>query len=1106
MNVPSQSSIEALSADEKRALLKTLLEQREAAASQDWPLTMGQSALWYLYQINKAATAYNTGFALHITTPLDIAALQTALEKIYQRHPILGATFFLSGSEPVCRPRVILPAFEIKELYGFSAAEVHEIVTAAYRQPFDLEGGVVSRCCLFTLAPDTAIFLFSIHHIIYDDGATSVILSELLQAYLQATGKAGLPVGMTTPTPFGLYALQERQLLTSPKGETLRHFWASQVEAMPEIPSLVGYAIQTTGTSISQELGCNVPASLYPLLKESARRQGVTVFSWLLAVLQITVSRYTRAGRNTIGIPVSGRENKAYAGTVGYFVNLLPVCMETDNTASFAAHLKRSVQTFSQAYLHKDYPFAAIAALPEAKEKGDIDSLVPVVFNYLSHSAALPERLQQQQSGGLAFSQYHVPSQEDAFDITFEMRDDGTQLLGCCKYRAHKYDQDVIQSLCDLFQYYLEQSVLLPELRLDQLKHILPAEMQRLQTWNETTGTYAGSWSLISVFQANVAACKERVALYAGGHTYTYEELDKRSSQLAAHLQTCGVRRGMRIGLLLKRDAGMIISILGVLKAGAAYVPVDAAFPVDRIRYMLQTADCRWLIHDVELPDNVVAQHIYCIDVRRQSAVWSLDGVLAPVSNDADDLAYIMYTSGSTGRPKGVLVKHRSIVNLVKSNRYVDITAEDRCLLTSNYVFDGSTFEIFGALLNGAALFVPTEDELFKVDAFKEFIRTNHVNIAFWTTAFFNKLVDHDPGFVAGFDYLFFGGETVSLAHVQKAFPYCKRPGSMVHVYGPTECTTFSTFYPVNRCGKDMSQLPIGRPLTNVQLYVLDDCLLPVPIGVCGELYIGGLGVSVGYLSAETLTTTPFIAAPWNGQQMLYATGDIACWRPDGNIHFVGRKDQQIKFRGYRVEPGEIVAALNDHPKVQHSTVQLFTDETGVSSLRAFVLTADASLSGIELHDFLSLSLPHYMIPASYYCLQELPLNTNGKIDLAALSTLAKAQDALSHTDAQPHTPMQELVAEAWERLLSAPSGIHDNFFARGGHSLMAGRLCAQLTASTGVDILLPDFIRNPTIYAISQYIENRKQMSAEQQPVARTIAPMRADREQFRRSLTKKH
>lgn len=1087
LNEPA--GLEGLSLEAKKALLKKLLEQQNAAATvTEWPLTVGQSALGFLHRLEQPGTdaAYNTGFALQIRSRVHTAALEKALQHIYARHPLLAATFNMQTVNPSCTPGQALPAFEQLEANGWTDEAIHAFVLEKYRQPFNLEKGPVSRCLLLTRNPEEHIFLFAVHHIVYDDGCTGLLIKELIYFYLEACGH-NLPLQLGKALGRFLdYALAEQKMLAGEKAETHRRFWKAALGGAAATAALPGYKTHTAAAPVTGgAVDLHVASSLFRSLKQRAQQEGTTVFAWLLANFQLLLYKYTGSRRIRIGVPVSCRKTAADEDTVGYYVNLLPVQSAWENETSFADYLRYSAATFIAALEHKEYPFALITALERETGETAGQPLVNIAFNYLLHAGNMEESMQPLlQQAGLSLSQYPVPSQEQAFDITFELKDHGDHLRGVCRFRQNLYDAGFMEQLCRHFLFYLQQTLQDPAIELERMEWVLPEVLQQIEQENATANNYAGSQVIQEVFAAMAAAYPQHTAIVAPACSLSYQQLDTDTNRLARFLSAkANINRGTPVALLTQRNHWMITGILAILKAGGAYVPVDADYPAARIRWMLEEAGITLLLCD-ELPETLeLPPGITCIHMPGEwEQISKMPAQPLLLSAAADDPAYIMFTSGSTGTPKGAVAKHSSIVNLVKENRFVTFKQDDQYVLISNYVFDGSTFEIFGALLNGACLHILPATTIFDAPELIRYLRGRHINMSFMATAFFNQLADHDPSFVAGFDHLVVGGEAISMQHLRKTLPYAKK-GALINAYGPTECTTFSLTYAVTALPDNAAIVPIGKPLSNVQVYVLDSRQQPVPPGVAGELYIGGKGVCLGYLNRPDLNREKFIQASADPSQMLYATGDLVCRLPDGNIHFIGRKDQQLKFRGYRIEPGEIEAALQKHPQVRSAIVHLHNSGSGNSALVAFIATEMPSLGAIELKQFLDAVLPHYMIPARFYFLPAFPLNQNSKVNRKALYQLLKEEETEDAVQAMPLTPVQQAVAGIWQQLLNRQHiGLQDDFFELGGHSLLATRVTAAITAHFGIAVPLAQFFRQPTIAGISDFLEEALRQPARQE------------------------
>ncbi len=1050
---------------------------------------MGQKSLWFMHELQPRDTSYNTGFAMRIMDRLDMKAMQAALNRIYARHPLLIAVFRLHCGVPVAMPAVdATPYFEHIMADGLTDDAVHSAILEKYRLPFDLMNGPAARCYVFTKHEAEHIFLFSVHHIIYDFGCKGLISKELINFYLEA---CGYPPARQLPRPrqFNEYVREEEGMLKSAQGARHKQFWQQELSHWPIMPSLAANKRQEASPAEkTRAIFFSTDKEVYQLLKKQAQKQNVTTFAWLLAVFQLLLHKYTGQQQVVLGVPVSNREKKDQ-DTLGYFVNLLPVAASMQGKTSFTEYLQATMMGFFRVLTHKHYPFAAITELSRTERDPDKNPLVQIAFNYVTEAESMDPSLQT------AISYYSVP-QETAFDITFDIEEYEQNGYVACTYRTELYDHAFMQSFCDRYCFYLQQTVNEPDISFDGFRWTMPGELAAMRTWNETGQTRPQPALITTVFSAIAAAHADKVAIVAADRTITYRDLEASANRLA-----CLIRQrlpdpgGTVIGLMTGRNSNMVVGMLGILKAGAAYMPIDTDYPPARIRLMLEETGCALLVSET------------LITGTQQPAIvleegWDDIPGPAPIPPDIalneDAAAYIMFTSGSGGIPKAVAVKHAGVVNLVMGNDCMRFSADSIFMLTSNYVFDGSTFEIFGALLNGGRLHILTTETMYTAAAFSTYIKHHNINAACLPTALFNRLVDHDPSFVAGFDHLLFGGEAASLPHVRKALPYCRKKGALINAYGPTECTTFVLCYPVMDLPEHWTSIPIGRPHANTKVYILDDMLQPQPVGVRGQLYVSGTGMSIGYLLQPELTAARFKPAPWDAEEILYATGDLACWLPDGNVCFLGRSDQQFKFRGYRIEPGEIEAALCRHEQVQAAIVHCHKEEDGGQALVAFIaIGRPPQQEGLarKLQNYLSQSLPLYMVPSRFYVLPEFPLNHSGKVNRKALYNLITSN--VKQQYAAPHTSVQRILAAIWQQVLNKPAiGLHDNFFELGGHSLLAGRIIAEINARLQVEVPLSAIFREPTIDTLGRFIEARRRQSA----VSAPVALVRADREQFRR------
>lgn len=1075
---------ENLTLEEKKKLLLQLVEKNKAADTASWPLSVGQQALWFLYQGHPSGISYNTGFALHIRSAVRPEAMRQAVQHLFSRHPLLSAVFTVKNGVPVCKPSSGMAHFETVDATSLNEMELYTAVVNKYQQPFELTAGPVARCYLFTRSQEEHVFLFSVHHIVYDDGSTPVVLRDLICRYLEACGQARDICSKELPKSFYDYVLSEKIMLTSERGNEACRFWLEQLRQVTALPPLQAYR-NLRGTSREKEgqtINFNIEGDFYKKLKERAAQNGFTPFVWLLSAFQLLVHTYTGSNDTLVGIPASVR-NITYKDCVGYFVNLLPVKGLFADKKDFLACLQACALAIGKGLQYKDYPFARMVEQAGTERIAGRHPLFQIAFNYLNHTDLFDEEMQLfLQSAGLSVSEYVVPTQESAFDITFELKDNYQSIAATCKFNKDLYEASFAALLCRHYVFCLKQSLEDPEQELRNMDWMLPEEKELLKACNDTAHQQHEALLIHTVFAGVATSYPQQVAVVAPDARLTYRELDEDSSRLAHYIRSKLDGKERVVGLITKPGSLMITGILGIIKAGAAYLPVDPDFPESRIRMMLEQAGCRLVLYDDDrsMPASGFQDNIEAVNFQSQWPLLATFPMHSPdVSIQPDDPAYIMFTSGSTGQPKGVLGLHKGVVNLVKHTNYVNIEPDDNLMLVSNYVFDGSIFEIFGALLNGATLHVLPAQTLFSPPDLFAYIRRCHVNTAFFSTAFFNHLVDADPSFVGYFDTILFGGELVSAQHVRKALPYCKAKGVLKHAYGPTECTTYSLVYPIEDLDEDCGSIPVGKPLANVKVWVLDEHLNTLPAGAAGQLYIGGMGVSGGYINQPELTAARFIPAPWHAEETLYATGDVACWLPDGNIHFIGRRDNQVKVRGYRIELGEIEAALSKHAKVQAAVVLCSRPPEGAAVIAAFAQVADQEPDARELADFLGNHLPHYMIPHQFHFLPAFPLNENGKVDRKKLYQTVRQQQAGQQPSFEPPvTEVQKKLAGIWQEVLGKQAiGVHDNFFELGGHSLLATKIIFQVRDNLGVEVPISSLFMKPTIYAMSSIIEEQQEL-----------------------------
>jgi len=613
---------------------------------------------------------------------------------------------------------------------------------------------------------------------------------------------------------------------------------------------------------------------------------------------------------------------------------------------------------------------------------------------------------------------------------------------------------------------------------------------QIIEKFNDNKSSYPDHKTIIDIFEEQVEKTPDSTAVFFNEKKLTYIALNEHANRLAHYLKnTYHICPNDFVGIILERSDKMIIAILGILKSSGAYLPIEPDIPEKRIQHMLNDANISVVLTQKKFKNLLHNQvPIFLDDFFNHPSEFNKN---LEHNNKASDLAYVMYTSGSTGRPKGVLVEHRSVVRLVKNTNYTSIHTGDKILQLSNYAFDGSTYDIFGALLNGASLYMITTDLLYSIDGLCAFIADNNINITFITTALFNKIIDTEPEVIACFDKIYFGGQDASLKHIKKALMYRKNEDSIVHVYGPTENTTFSTYYIVDNIEDNWISIPIGSPISNSQAYILDDDLKPVPVGIVGELYVGGDGIARNYLNREKLSAEKFIDSPFIKGKKIYRTGDIAKWLPDGNIDFLGRKDEQIKIRGFRVETGEIENTLLKHPLIGQTFIVSRESNNGNKELIAYIVGKE-KLNSSNIRNFLALYLPEYMIPAYFIQIKSLPLNMNGKVDKNALPEPDSVGMDIGVEFEPPHNEMETQLAQSWEHVLNRkPIGINDNFFALGGDSIKAIQIISHLKQKK-LKLDIRHLFMYPTIAELAGYI-SIDSSAYENQHVIKGFVPLTA-------------
>ncbi len=815
--------------------------------------------------------------------------------------------------------------------------------------------------------------------------------------------------------------------------------------------------------------------SLTDAIAALSQREQVTPFMTLLAAFATLLYRYTGQEDILIGSPIAGRKFPEIEPLIGFFVNTFVLRLRLQGNPTFAQLLQRVREMALGAYEHQDLPFEKLVEELQPERDASRSPLFQVVFafqNTENRAWQLP---------GLSAIDLDTNSGTAKFDLTLFVKETEQGFKFIFEYNADLFDRETIARMAGHFQTLLAGIVENPQQPVSQLPLLTEPERQQLLVeWNDTFTEYPRHHCIHQLFETQVEETPDAIAVVFENQQLTYRELNAKANQLARSLQKLGVEPETLVGLCAERSLEMIVGLIGILKAGGAYVPLDPAYPSERLAFMLSDTRVPVLLGQehlmARLPEH--SARVVCLDSDSEAiARESSDNFSTAVT--AENLAYVMYTSGSTGQPKGVSVIHRGVVRLVKQNNYANFSAAEVFLQLAPISFDAATLEIWGSLLNGARLVLmpphtPSLQELGQA------IRHYEVTTLWLTAGLFHLMVDERLEDLKPLRQLLAGGDVLSVPHVQKLLqelPECR----VINGYGPTENTTFTCCHAIARSTQFSSSIPIGRPIANTQVYILDSCQQPVPIGVPGELYVGGDGLARGYFNRPNLTREKFIPNPFVGAgEFLYKTGDLARYLPDGNIEFLGRIDNQVKIRGFRIELGEIEAVLEQHPAVKQAIASCLADRQNEKQLVAYIVPhAEQVPAPKELRLYLQEKLPDYMVPKSFAILEKLPLSPNGKIDRRSLpSPEFESFQSESSSESSFTTPRDALeiqLAEIWKQVLGIKSvGVKDNFFELGGHSLLAVRLFAQIEKIFGKTLPLATLFQAPTLELLAEILRQK--------------------------------
>jgi amino acid adenylation domain-containing protein/FkbH-like protein len=1052
-------------ATQKRALLAARL-RRAASEPQQSPLSFAQQRLWFLDQLEPNTPLYNIASVARIKGRIDIQALQQSLRRIVARHETLRARFTCPDEDPLqvvdVDPRF---RFEFVDLSGESDSEsearAQSLIKAELNWRFNLSVDHPLRVTLVRVRTEEYRLVVIVHHIVADEWSLRVFFHELATFYRACV--SGIPASLPElPIQYSDYARWQRQRLQGDVLQDQLGYWKAQLQGYPVVTELPtdhprGPGPTFRGRTASRTLDC----LLAERLAELAKQRDSTLFMMLLAAFNVLVHRYTQQEDLIICSPFAGRSQVETEGLIGFFANTVPLRCRLTGKSTFEQVLAAVRESTLGAMANQEVPLERLVA--ELQPERTLNHLAFTKLMFSFQTGIEPTELP-----GTRLEFLEVEPELAKFELTMVLRQSGHGLVISIDYNRDLFEAETISRLLGHLETMLEAIATNPTQLVCKLPLLTaPERHQLLVEWNQTTRSYPRERCIHELFEAQVERAPHATAISWGQQKMSYGELNSRANQLARFLKKFRISPDTPVGLCADRSLETVVGMLAILKAGGAYVPLDAAYPRERLAFMLEDVGAGVVLTQQRLLEGVPQNgaKVICLD-----ADWELvareqrENVVSGVK--PHNLAYVMYTSGSTGQPKGVSIPHRAVTRLVVSNEFIWLDPSERIAQVSNISFDAATFEIWGALLNGGRVVGITRDVALSPKDFAAELRGQGITSMFLTAALFNQLASEAPGAFGSLRTVIAGGEALDPKWVRAVLKN-QPPQRLLNGYGPTENTTFTCCHSICDLGAEALNVPIGRPISNKTVFILDPHFNPVPIGIPGELYTGGDGLACGYWNRPELTSQKFVPNPFDADESshLYRTGDLARFLPDGTIEFLGRMDSQVKIRGFRIELGEIENALSLHPAVRECVVTVWGTTSAEKRLVAYIVAREQTPNASDLRAFLAEKLPDHMIPSAFVQVNALPLTPNGKVDRKALPPPDQSRPKLDRQFIAPRDETEWQLAQIWESVLAvSPIGVQDKFFDLGGHSMLAVRVIAQIEKCFGRKLRLATLFQAPTI------------------------------------------
>ncbi len=1076
-----------LSPQERREQLARLI-QRKAQKPKLAPLSFTQERLWFLEQLNSGDNLGNMPTAVRLAGQIDVAALRKSLNEVVRRHDALRTTFSIVEGRPmqVIVPFLILP-LPVHDLLHLPEhereAKARRLAALESQKPFDLTQGPLLRVSLLRLSDRDHVMLLNIHHTISDGWSQSVLLRELVGVYQAIINNKPSPLP-ELPVQYADFAAWQRQALQAGELSEDLAYWKQQLaDPLPALELITGHLRSTAQNPKMLRKKYALSQSLTEELKALSRRQGITLFTTLLAAINALLYRYTGQDDIVIGIPIANRNRTEVEGIIGPFINTLVLRTELSGHLTFLELLDRVRQVVLGAFAHKDIPFEKLVEELQPERDMNRNPLFQIVFAFQDMPAVAFEL------PGLKLSPFPFEWEINSRDaLGFVMQETKDGLVAILECRADLLNLNALEQLETL----LRGIVTNPEQRIADLPLLTETEQYRLlMTWNDTQSSYPEQHIFPQIFEAQADHVPDAVAAVYGDACLTYEQLNRRANHLTAILIEHGVGPDVVVALLAERSLDFLTAMLAVFKAGGAYLPLDPRYPASRVQLVLARSKSPVILAAEELM-SILSDALPDLLVAEQPRVLHLSQLLSqeypadnlPVRCTPHHLAYVIYTSGSTGVPKGAMVEQRGMINhLYAKINDLELTEKDIIAQTASQSFDISVWQFLACLAIGGRVHIFPDEIAHDPVRLLDQISEQQITILETVPSLLRAIMEQMEQGATPFDltplrWLIPTGEALPpelsrrwLSH------YPELP--LMNAYGPTECSDDVTHYPIHQPpAAETARTPIGSPIANTQIYILDADLQPVPVGVAGELCVGGDGVGRGYLYEPLKTAQTFIPDPFSPEPgaRLYRTGDLACYNPNGHIEFLGRIGHQVKVRGFRIELGDIEAILSQHPAVRETVVLAREDTPGDKRLVAYIVPHPAqALQPADLRDLARQQLPDYMVPSTLVLLDAMPLTPNGKVNRQALPAPDTSRvEFIEEEYVAPESLVEKKLAEIWAEILEVERvGVYDNFFDLGGHSLLATQVIYKINQELQMNLSLRNLFEEPTVAGLAILIED---------------------------------